>query len=50
MKVAQINTAEYNMFKYNLFKKVDSVANECPDCKKNTPLRELLKDTVEFSK
>lgn len=48
MKIWQVNTVDYNLFKKNLFKKNEM--QNCPDCKKAAPLRELLQDTVQFSK
>lgn len=51
MKIAQVNTVDYNLFKKtyqnDLFKRAEM--DNCPGCKKAIPLRDLLKDTVEFS-
>lgn len=50
MKITPINIVEYNLFKKELFKKTELNSNQCPDCKKVAPIKELAQDKVQFSK
>lgn len=48
LKIAQINTADLSLFKKNLFKKNEM--NDCPTCRKGSPLKELKCDTFQLFK